>query len=148
MRYAGQGYEIRVDLPTGEIGPGYIQTALAAFHAAYQREYGYNDPGAGMEVSDWFAVATIAGSSTDAGICLQSPAAGGNVVTGERLAYFPEAGGMVPTKVVDRYALTQGERIAGPALVEEREATTVVLPGDVVSVSAAGNLIIDIKAGA
>ena len=41
-----------------------------------------------------------------------------------------------------------GHRIAGPALVEERESTIVVLPGDIVSVSPAGNLIIDIKAGA
>jgi len=29
--------------------------------------------------------------------------------------------------------------------VEERECTTVILPGDAVSVSAAGNLLIDIN---
>ncbi len=53
---------------------------------------------------------------------------------------------MVPAKVVDRYALRDGHRIAGPALVEERESTIVVLPGDVVSVSQAGNVVIDIRA--
>jgi len=148
MRYAGQGYEIRVELPDGEIDASYGEAALAAFHAAYRREYGYNDPNAPVEVSDWFAVATVVGSHADAGIRLAGPAAGGDPVTGERDAYFPESGGMVRTKVVNRYALTEGHRILGPALVEERESTTVVLPGDALSLSTVGNLIIDIKVGA
>ncbi|MGA9864947.1 MAG: hydantoinase/oxoprolinase family protein [Acetobacteraceae bacterium] len=145
MRYAGQGYEIRVDLPDGTVGRDYVATALAAFHAAYRREYGYNDPTAVVEVSDWFVVATIAGSHLDVGFRFDSHDEGGDPVVGERDAYFPEAGGMVRAKIVNRYALTEGHRIWGPALVEERECTTVILPGDGVSVSAAGNLVIDIK---
>ncbi len=147
MRYDGQGYELRVDLPEGEIGPDYPARGLAEFHAAYQREYGYSHPDALVEVTDWFVICTAASSHADAGIRLQGYASGGDPVTGHRDAYFPETGGMVRATVVDRYALTRDHRIAGPALVEERESTIVVLPGDVVSVSAAGNLIIDIKAG-
>ena len=147
MRYAGQGYELRVDLPDGEIGADYADRALAAFNTVYRREYGYNDPTAPVEVSDWFAAATIVGSHADSGIRLQADAAGGDPVVGERQAYFPEAGGMVPTKVINRYALTEGHRILGPALLEERESTIVALPGDVVSVSPAGNIVIDIKVG-
>src|SRR5208282_6899323 len=108
----------------------------------------YNDPNAPVEVSNWFAVATIVGSHANAGIHLEGNACGGDPVTGERVAYFPESGGMIPTKVVNRYALTEGHRILGPALVEERESTIIVLPGDAVSLSAAGNLIINIKVGA
>jgi N-methylhydantoinase A len=144
MRYAGQGYELRVDLSGGEIGADYVQRALATFHTAYQREYGYNDPETPVEVSDWFAIASILGSHAERGILLRAPGASGDPVVGERLAYFPETGGMVATKVINRYALTQAHRIAGPALVEERESTAVVLPGDIVSVSPAGNLVIDI----
>ncbi len=44
----------------------------------------------------------------------------------------------------DRYALAPGARIAGPAIVEEREATTVIPPGDSVSVDATGTLAVDI----
>ncbi|MGH7211548.1 MAG: hydantoinase/oxoprolinase family protein, partial [Acetobacteraceae bacterium] len=146
MRYAGQGYEIRVELPDGVVGRDYVVTALAAFHSAYGREYGYNDPGAAVEVSDWFVVATIAGSHVDVGFRFDHHERGGDPVVGERDAYFPEMGGMIQAKVVDRYALAAGHRIWGPALVEERECTTVILPGDGVSVSAAGNLVIDIKA--
>ena len=147
MRYAGQGYEIQVELPVGEVGSNYPATALAAFHAAYQREYGYNDPQAPVEVSDWCAVATLT-SHADASFHLTRSTAGEDAITGHRLAYFPETGGMTSTRIVNRYALTTAHRIAGPALVEERESTTVVLPGDVVSLSAAGNLIIDVKADA
>jgi N-methylhydantoinase A len=148
MRYAGQGYELRVDLPEGQIRADYVRRALAAFHTAYQREYGYNDPEAPVEVSDWYAIATILSSHAGCGILLRGPQPSGNPVIGERLAYFPETGGMVVTKVINRYLLTEAHRIAGPALVEERESTAVVLPGDIVSASPAGNLIIEIGGGA
>jgi N-methylhydantoinase A len=147
MRYAGQGFEIRVPLPAGPIAGDYVATVLADFHAAYKREYGYNDPAAPVEVSDWFAVATLPNLRAGAGFRFPGARSGGDPVTGMRPAWFPEAGGMVPTSVVDRYALTTAHRIAGPALVEERESTTVVPPGDVLSLSAAGNLVIDIRAG-
>ena len=94
-----------------------------------------------------YAVSTSVGHNADAEIRLQGYGSGGNPVVGHRRAYFPEAGGMVDTAVVDRYALTESHRIPGPALVEERESTIVVLPGDTVSVSSSGNLIVDIKAG-
>ena len=43
--------------------------------------------------------------------------------------YFQEAGGYIETPVYDRYALKQGDRVRGPAIVEERETTIVILPG-------------------
>ncbi|GGG19559.1 methylhydantoinase [Caldovatus sediminis] len=144
MRYAGQGYELRVDLPSGPIGADYAATALRVFHDAYRREYGYNDPDAPVEATDWYAVATLPGTRAGAGFRLDGGAGSGDPVVGERLAFFPETGGMTPTRVVNRYALAPGQSVAGPALVEERESTTVVLPGDRVSVSAAGNLVIAI----
>jgi N-methylhydantoinase A len=147
MRYAGQGYEIRVLLEDGVIDTDYANRALAAFHEAYRREYGYSDPEAPVEVSDWFVVATIQKPPSDVGFRFDNNAEGTPII-GERDAYFPETGGLHPTKVVDRYRMKQGDRIAGPALVEERESTTVVLPGDLLSLSQAGNLIIDIRGDA
>jgi N-methylhydantoinase A len=51
-----------------------------------------------------------------------------------RPAYFPEARDYVQTPVYDRYTLEPGMRLTGPAIVEERESTTVVGPGAVVTV--------------
>jgi N-methylhydantoinase A/oxoprolinase/acetone carboxylase beta subunit len=75
---------------------------------------------------------------------LQGEARGSDPVIGSRQAWFPETGGMTECQVIDRYALHPGTSISGPALVEERESTTVVLPGDTLRLSELGNLIIEI----
>jgi N-methylhydantoinase A len=57
--------------------------------------------------------------------------------------YFDDAGAL-DTPVFERAALLPGHRIAGPAIVEQLDATTVLAPGDVARVDAAGNLVIDV----
>jgi 5-oxoprolinase (ATP-hydrolysing)/N-methylhydantoinase A len=47
--------------------------------------------------------------------------------------------------VVDRYRLRVGDIVEGPAIIEERESTTVILPGDVVTISRSGHM--EIKVG-
>jgi N-methylhydantoinase A len=59
----------------------------------------------------------------------------------ERRAYFPETGGYVETPVYDRYALQPGAAFAGPAIIEERESTTIVGPGARIRVDATRTLI-------
>ena len=60
--------------------------------------------------------------------------------TGKRPVYFGD--GFIDTPTFARAHLCAGNRIAGPALVEEHASTTVVLPGAVVEVDAFGNLVI------
>ena len=150
MRYAGQGFEIRVELPGGGIDQTYEQKATDAFHEAYERSYGYKDPDGVIEGIDWYLIATLANGAQAPGLGVaarQAAGGAGGPVVGERQAYFPEAGGMVPCQIVDRYRMTTADRIEGPAVIEERESTTVVLPGDVASLSAAGHLVIEINMG-
>jgi N-methylhydantoinase A len=49
------------------------------------------------------------------------------------------------TRIVWRPSLAAKTRIEGPAVIEEPNATTLVYPGDVATVSDAGHLIIDVK---
>jgi N-methylhydantoinase A len=56
--------------------------------------------------------------------------------------YFPEYEDTIDCPVLDRYALAPGATFAGPAIVLERESTTVVLPGDRAEVNPARHLII------
>ena len=60
---------------------------------------------------------------------------------GARRAYFPEVGGYVETPVYDRYALMPGTAFAGPAIIEERESTTVIGPGARIRVDAVRTLV-------
>jgi N-methylhydantoinase A len=62
---------------------------------------------------------------------------------------FAAAGGIEwhETPVYDRGGLAPGHRFAGPALVTQDDSTTLVLPGQRVSVDACGNLVIVTVAG-
>ena len=61
-----------------------------------------------------------------------------------RKVHFAEHNDFVDTAVYVRSRLPVGERIKGPALVEEYASTTVVFPGDELEVGAFGDLIITI----
>ncbi|MCZ6728300.1 MAG: hydantoinase/oxoprolinase family protein, partial [SAR324 cluster bacterium] len=149
LRYQGQGYELKIDLPPGDISSDYASHVLAAFHETYQSTYGYSQEGSAIEATDWHLTAIIpTGLSSDGTRDgpgrdgAQGATSHGTAFESSRKAYFTEFGGYIECKVVDRYALRPGDRIEGPAIVEEREATTVVLPGDVALVRPTGNLIL------
>ena len=59
---------------------------------------------------------------------------------GRRRAWSPERGAFADVPVYDRYALAAGEVVEGPAIVEEREATTVVPDACTLTVDDALNL--------
>jgi N-methylhydantoinase A len=62
-------------------------------------------------------------------------------IKAKRPAFFPEANGYVETPVYDRYRLVAGQRFEGPAIIEERESTTVIGPRARISVDARLNLL-------
>jgi N-methylhydantoinase A len=144
MRYVGQGFERKVDLPDGPIDQSYAAKVLDAFTQSYRRNYGFTDPDSAVEVIDWCLLATVPSSHQALHRSAVAGASSVDRVVTARPAYFPEAGGFVSCRIVDRDRLRPGDRVQGPAVIEEREATTVVPPGDVVTVSDAGNLVIEI----
>ena len=72
-------------------------------------------------------------------------ASAAQALRGHRRAYFPEREGFVDAAVYDRYRLRPGARLSGPAIVEEREATTVVAPNDALLVDGHHNLILTVE---
>jgi N-methylhydantoinase A/oxoprolinase/acetone carboxylase beta subunit len=146
MRYAGQGFEIHVDLPPDPIDDGYGRKAIDAFKQAYMRRHKFLDPEGSVEAVDWTLVATIPSSGDGAALGRwQHP---GKPRRGKRLAWFPEAGGNTQTTVADRTALADGAAIVGPAIIEDPDCTVIVLPGDVARMSGKGHIIIEINSEA
>jgi N-methylhydantoinase A len=141
MRYFGQGHEVDVEIPAGVLGPGSLGTITSAFEAAYRLLYSRTPQGVPLEALNWRTV--VSGPRPD--LTITGTIAAGTtdppVPKWHRAAYFPEARGYVQTPVYDRYALGPGARLAGPAIVEERESTTVVGPGAVITVDAHRTLI-------
>jgi len=145
LRYLGQGHEIRVDLPAFAVGANYIAELVARFEAAYLAKYGYRQAGAAVEAVDWYLMATIPNGAPGANRARgwRGEVSGG-ARRGVRRAYFPELGGYVDTPIFERGALGPAEALSGPAIIEEAEATTVLLPKAVAVVSQRGALVIDV----
>jgi N-methylhydantoinase A len=157
MRYLGQGHEVDVEIPAGPLGPGSLDAITASFEGAYRLLYSRIPQGVPLEALNWRAVVSgprpsFPGGSADggsAGAASRLAADGGSAgamsgppqLKSRRPAYFPEARGYVQTPVYDRYALGPGARLAGPAIVEERESTTVIGPGAVITVDTQRTLI-------
>jgi N-methylhydantoinase A len=148
MRHSGQGYDIRVALPSGPVDAAYEGKMRAAFYDTYRREYGFVDPDAPIEATDWYVVAALANARPNQPMVAEACMGGsGPAAIGARAAYFPECGGMVRANVIDRYRMKADDAFEGPCLVEERESTTVILPGDIVKVDRRGHLVIEIERG-
>ena len=145
LRQAGQGFEINVNLPNGEIDNGYVDKVIEAFHTAYERDFGYRDETSGVEAVDWCLAATFPNATTGK---LETKAMSQQEigqVDGTRQVYLPENGARVPCRFLDRATLTAIGPLTGPAIIEDPESTILALPGDRLSMSERGDVIIDIN---
>jgi len=143
-RYVGQGYELTVPVPGGALDAAALDRVRASFDEIYAARYGYAQPAEPVEVVTW-KLSAIGGAARIAlAKAATSPVAG--AVKGRRRAYFPETGGWVDCPIYDRYNLAAGLQIAGPAIVEERESTSVLPPGTVATVDEYANLLVEVGA--
>jgi N-methylhydantoinase A len=142
-RYVGQGYEVTVPVPAGRLDAAALDRVSASFHDVYAARYGYANPTEPVEVVTW-KLSAVGGSPR---IALAKAAASSADARrkGTRRAYFPEARGYTDTPVYDRYELAAGTSLTGPAIVEERESTTVLPPGVTATVDEYANLIAETK---
>ena len=137
MRFVGQGFDIPVPLPATLDA----ESVQAAFIDAYQRLFDRRIEGLPSEVLSWRLHATASRPQVPATL---GKSIGGDPRKGSRMAYFPQTG-LVETAVYDRYRLAPGVVLHGPAVVEERESTTVIGPDCTFTLDPHGNLVIDIE---
>ena len=141
-RYVGQGYELTVPVPAGPLDAAALARVRAAFDEIYAARYGYAQPAEPVEVVTWKLSAVGGAPRVALAKAPTAPAAGG--LKGRRRAYFPETGGWIDCPVYDRYHLAAGMQIAGPAIVEERESTSVLPAGSVATVDEHASLVVAI----
>ena len=148
MRYVGQEHAVTVDLPATAFrrgNPEATKAAIkAAFDAAHEERYGRGSPGEQAEiVSIRSAVIGMMKHPSLEKIATGTARPPAAALSGRRRAYF-EDGGWKEAAVYQREALLAGNRISGPALIEEHATTTVLQPGDSLIVEPYGNLDISI----
>jgi N-methylhydantoinase A len=142
MRYVGQGYEVAVEIPSGRLDAEGVAATRTRFLDTYERLYGYAEAQGELEIVDYRVTASALPPPFDLPR-VKRDATTGDAVRGTRDCYFPEAG-FVETPVWDRYRVAGGMRIQGPAIVQERESTTVVPPGASAVVDEWQNLVITV----
>ncbi|MEC7649240.1 MAG: hydantoinase/oxoprolinase family protein [Pseudomonadota bacterium] len=142
MRYSGQGFEIDVPVPDGEMDGSAADVMRQSFLDKYQELFGRQIDDLPIEALTWRIYASgptpnvelnFAGQQID-----EEPSD-----KGERQVYFPETG-YATCKIYNRYALKPGDSFRGPAVIEERESTAVAGPDTTVSIDKYLNLVIDI----
>ncbi|MEE3049591.1 MAG: hydantoinase/oxoprolinase family protein, partial [Pseudomonadota bacterium] len=142
LRYRRQNFELTIDANApddpAQIAP--LETLLARFYADHDRTYGFHTTEDPVEVVN-IRLTAIGTADTP------PPAAGdgtGAAPTGERAVWFTAEEATV-APLYQRAGLAPGAEFVGPAIIDQTDATTVVHPGDRVTVDAAGNLLIEVS---
>jgi N-methylhydantoinase A len=139
LRYLGQHFNTRVVLPDGPIDDALLAEVERRFHDEHERVHGFKAEGEPLELVNVRLTA----------IGLVPKPAGAAIAAGERTPPPPAttrqarfAGQAVACPIYERGALRAGNVLAGPAIVEQLDTTTVLPPGWLATVDRYGNLIL------
>jgi N-methylhydantoinase A/oxoprolinase/acetone carboxylase beta subunit len=149
-RYLGQGYELRVDVGSGAIDEGWVEKLRADFHDIHEREYSRRFEDSDIEVPN----IRVRGIGLMPQLDTPEVEAGDEDAEGalrhEGEAWFLVDGALeqVATRYYDREALRAGNRLTGPAIVNQYDSTTVIPPGIEASVDRFGSIVIEVGASA
>jgi N-methylhydantoinase A len=140
MRYVGQGHEIEVPLPEGELSAEDSAAIQSSYEFHYQRLFGRTIPQRDIEFLSW-SVEVSGPGQIDEGtlVTLEMQPAGASAL---RSAYCPRLKAMIEYPVYERSKLVPGNCFTGPALVLEAQTTTYVPSAFEVQVDNWMNLVI------
>jgi N-methylhydantoinase A len=138
MRYFGQNYEHEVEIEGGELDEAALERAFRGFDALHAERYGYRIEGEVIELVS-FKVTVIGRRPR---LDLARARARTRSERSTRDVYV-RGQGFVEAAVVHRSALEPGERVEGPAVIEEEGSTSFLEPGMTVRRTAEGPLVIE-----
>jgi N-methylhydantoinase A len=148
LRYFGQAWEVRVDLPPGELDATALTETAKRFHDAHEKRFGYSyrdvsGAAAGRHVVEWVNLRVTAVGPIGRPRFPERPPGAGRperALTGHRDVRFDGRSSMCATYARDR--LQPADVLRGPAIIEEYGSTTVVFPGLRAEVDRFGKLLL------
>jgi N-methylhydantoinase A len=145
LRYFGQAWEVRVEVPDGLLDAAAAEAAVERFHAAHARTYGYSYADSPDQSVEWVNL-RVTGVQP-----LERPSLPRlerrwtddiqRALSGTRRVWFDSA--WTDTPLYARDQLQPDDCVPGPAIIEEFGSTTVVLPGLQATVDPVGNLLLE-----
>lgn len=141
LRYAWQDNEVELLLGEEPIDAPRFAGIPDAFHSRHEFSFGHSDPAGRVELIGVGLEAYGRLPRRDPAAMPVEPEARDVAPKLTRPVYFRETGwSAVP--VYERADLEPGDRLTGPAIIEEREATTIVTPGASARVDATRNIVL------
>jgi N-methylhydantoinase A len=139
LRYAKQGFEVTVDFPAATVSTASVQQLMALFHQRHEQLYTYAAADTPVEIVNLRLRAV--GRMDKLALPRVATVAEGTVPqpNQSRTVYFASTG-TIDTPVFARHTLCAGHVVAGPAIIEQLDTTTVLYPGQQATVDAYGNL--------
>ncbi|MGZ4464648.1 MAG: hydantoinase/oxoprolinase family protein [Nocardioides sp.] len=141
LRYYGQAYEVRVEVPDGPVDADLLATVAARFHDEHQALYDYDFRDDPRQEVEWVNL-RVTGVGPIRKPEVREVAAGSGAAvarTGTRRVFFDS---WVEAAVYDRAGLGAGDVVVGPAVLEEFSSTVPLHPGFTARVDTFGNLVI------
>ncbi|WP_436348674.1 hydantoinase/oxoprolinase family protein [Natronorubrum sp. FCH18a] len=136
VRYEGQSYERTVALAGETVTEETLAATVEWFHDVHEQLYGYSMPDEPVELVALRSTGTVETAPLEA----QSVDADADAVRTERDVYFE--GGFRATPIYRRSGLSIGQRLEGPAIIEEPGCTSLLPPETTANVTDNGNVIV------
>jgi N-methylhydantoinase A len=143
LRYVGQNFELPVPVPDETWRNGDLEPLRRRFLDEHERVYGFAAADEPMQIVNARLVGRGLAEPPTLARLPRGPAAPPPAPIDRRLVYVDDALGFVPCPVYARAPLLAGQRLAGPAVVEQFDATTLLLPGQEAIVDEVGFLVIE-----
>jgi N-methylhydantoinase A len=143
MKYAGGIDAQTIPIPVALLEPSrtWLDELTQRYHEVHEQRFTYSARQYPVEIES----VRVEGIGR---IAATTPRPGARAQAAEpqsRSVFFADAGRAFDTPVLRREALVTGERIPGPAVIEQYDATTVVEPGMTAWLDEADNIRIDIE---
>lgn len=142
IRYVGQEHTVKVPVPAGDLGETEIKQVIESFHNAHEQLYTFKLEDAETEIVSLHLTAFGSVQKPKLAELEKTDATLEDALIEVRPVLYEEEG-WVDTHVYNRHKLGAGMTIEGPAIVEEPTSSTVVYPGQTLTVDKYGNLIIE-----
>ena len=134
MRYLGQNYEDEIPIPDGPLTQDSWQQLIDGFEQHYEAEYGYRIANEVIEVVQLNVSAVGEASKPRLSRIAERPPAAPRA---HRRVYF-DPREPVDCPIYERSDLSPADVIEGPAVVEELDSTTLVHPGQTLTIGPRG----------
>jgi N-methylhydantoinase A len=143
LRYLGQGYELEVPAPSGNITRGWWQLVEDAFHALYEKKYGFCARGETLEIVNLRLACFGRLPKPRLPKGKPGPASSAKSRKGYRQVFLN--GRFLKAAIHDRALFAPGMRVSGPAIIEQKDSTTVLFPGSRARIDEYRNILITVE---